>query len=273
MFEIIDFHIHPFLRSEDNICRYPEHYVMAPERIEADLREAGISRCCGSVIRTREGMARAEGVKPQELSDWDVIQGCNRDMWAAKELLGDFYVPGMMVHPGYVAESLAEMEKYYRLGVRLVGELTPYFHGWEDYACGGFSKLLDGAAELGMVVSLHSMGEDAMDAMAKAHPGSKLVFAHPGDAPAFRRHLARMGDDPNFYLDLSGTGLFRHGLLRTALDVLGRERVLFGTDYPICAPCMFVGGVVGDPAVSREEKEAVLAGNARRLFASVGLDL
>lgn len=272
-FTIIDFHTHPFLYPADNICRYKDHCAMTAQGILQDLQAAGISTFCGSVIRKREDVAAALGVKADDLSWWDVVHACNEEMLALREVLGTAYVPGMMVHPDYVPQSLAEMEALYAQGVRLVGELVPYSHGWEDYACPGFSKILDAAQDLGMVVSIHSMGEDAMDAMAAAHPGCKIVFAHPGEVPAVARHIQRLSKSENFYLDLSGTGLFRHGVLRALIDQVGVERILFGTDYPVCNPYMYVGGVGLDPLLSQAEKEAVLAGNVRRLFAQVGLEV
>lgn len=272
-FTIMDFHTHPFLYPESNICRYKTHCAMTAQGILPDLQAAGISRFCGSVIRKGEDVARRAGVEPGDLSWWDVVHACNEEMLELREALGAAYVPGMMVHPDYVRESTAEMERLYAQGVRLVGELVPYSHGWEDYACPGFSKILDAAQDLGMVVSIHSMGDDAMDAMAKAHPGCKIVFAHPGEAEAVERHMKRLKGSENFYLDLSGTGLFRHGVLRALIDEVGVEKILFGTDYPICNPYMYVGGVGLDPLLSKGEKEAVFSGNVRRLFGQVGLEL
>lgn len=269
-YPIIDFHTHPFLRSQDNICRYRAYCAMDTAHIAADLRAAGIVRFCGSVIRTREDVSQDLG---READWWDVIHSCNQAMLELWERLGEAYVPGMMVHPDYVEESLAEMETLYAKGVRLIGELVPYSHGWADCACPGFSKLLDKAEELGMVVSLHSMDDDRMDAMAAAHPGCRIVFAHPGEGEKVERHMARLRKSPNFYLDLSGTGLFRHGVLRALIDEVGEEKILFGTDYPVCDPYMYVGGVTLDPLLSEGEREAVLFGNARRLFAQVGLEL
>lgn len=272
-FPIIDFHTHPFLRPQDNICRYRDHLSMAPERIVSDLKAAGISHFCGSVIRTRESVAAEKGVKPGDLTWWDVIHACNEDALALRDTLGGAYTPGIMVHPDFVPQSLAELETLYAKGIRLIGELVPYSHGWEDYACPGFSKILDAAEDLGMAVSIHSMGDDAMDAMARAHPGCKIIFAHPGEQEAVRRHMARLKTSPNFYLDLSGTGLFRHGVLRALIDEVGVEKILFGTDYPICSPYMYVGGVSLDPQLTLAEKLAVLSGNVRALFAPLGYTL
>lgn len=115
-----------------------------------------------------------------------------------------------------------------------------------------------------MTVSFHSMGEDQMDEMVKKHPDTIFVAAHPGEYQEYIRHLNRMKMSDNYYLDLSGTGLFRHGMLRHGIDEFGPERFLFGTDFPTCNPAMFLGGVILDTLITEEEKKMILAENAKR---------
>ncbi len=57
----------------------------------------------------------------------------------------DFYVPGFHIHPGYVEESLKEIDRMHQKGIKLIGELVPYMDGWNDYSCEEFSVLLDSA--------------------------------------------------------------------------------------------------------------------------------
>ena len=68
-------------------------------------------------------------------------------------------------------------------------------------------------------------------------------------------HRVKMSD--NYYLDLSGYGIFRHGMLRHAIDEFGAERFLFGSDYPTCNPSMYIGGVLLDDLITDEEKELI----------------
>ncbi|MBQ8611354.1 MAG: amidohydrolase family protein [Oscillospiraceae bacterium] len=117
-----------------------------------------------------------------------------------------------------------------------------------------------------MVISFHSSGDDSMDEMVRRHPKTIFVAAHPGEYDKYLRHLARMRMSENYYLDLSGTGLFRHGMLRRGIDEFGPERFIFGSDYPTCSPAMFIGGIAMDPLLSEQEKTLILAGNAKRLL-------
>ena len=254
-FEIIDFHTHPFIEPLHNICSHKDFCHMGPEDTREVFASLQISRICGSVITT------------QRFPDqWEKIRENNDTALRLRELYGDFYIPGFHIHPDYPAESLEEIRRMQSLGVRLIGELVPYMDGWNDYACESFSALLDEAGRRGMVVSFHSMGEDAMDAMVKAHPDVVFVAAHPGEYDSLMRHSQRMKMSENYYLDLSGTGLFRYGMLRRIIDEMGADRVLFGSDFPTCNPAMFVGGVLLDPLITDGEKEKIFSGNAKKLL-------
>ena len=259
-YEIIDFHMHPFDDEATNICNHKEYCNMSAENTVSYMKGLGISKICGSVIcrNIEENVIYA--------NEWEMIADGNRRALALKEQYGDFYIPGFHVHPGYVKESCEEIEKMSKLGVRLIGELVPYMHGWRDYSCKEFDEILDVATQHQMVISFHSIDDDNMDEMVRKHPDTILVAAHPGEYATYSRHLKRMQMSENYYLDLSGTGLFRHGMLRHGIDEFGAERFLFGTDFPTCNPAMFLGGVILDDLITEEEKILILGGNAKRLL-------
>jgi predicted TIM-barrel fold metal-dependent hydrolase len=102
--------------------------------------------------------------------------------------------------------------------------------------------------------------------MVKNHKDVVFVAAHPGEYGDFMRHVERMKMSENYYLDLSGYGLFRHGMLRRAIDEVGVERILFGSDFPTCSPAMYIGGVLLDELITDEEKEMIFSQNAKRLL-------
>ncbi len=258
-YEIIDFHTHPFLAAGTNICSHKEFCDMSPESTRSLMGDLGVSRICGSVIGKPAGLSA-------DANTWETIHACNNEALRLRDLCGDFYIPGFHIHPDYVKESCDEIERMHKENVHLVGELVPYWHGWRDYSCKAFSELLDVCAQYRMIVSFHSMEEDAMDNMVAAHPNVTFVAAHPGEYREFMRHMERMKKNDNYYLDVSGYGIFRHGMLRHALDLFGAERFLFGSDYPTCNPAMYIGGVYFDTLLSDKEKELIFAGNAKRLL-------
>ncbi len=255
-FEIIDFHTHPFLDDAGNICAHQGTLSLRPDQIKEQMLSLGISRICGSVIR--------RGI--DEKNDWERLKKCNEDALRLREALGDFYVPGFHVHPDHIEESIREMERMHKEGIRILGELVPYSSGWSENAAEGLSVLLDEAEKYGMIVSFHTDETYLTDDMIRRHKNLTFVAAHPGEKPALLRHIERARISENYYLDLSGTGLFRYGMLEAAVKEMGADRVLFGTDYPICTPGMYIGGVLYDPYLTDEEKQKILSGNAKRLL-------
>ncbi len=256
-FEIIDFHTHPFLSPDCNICSYKTFADgITAEDTRRDLSSLGITKICGSVISPFDKNAPT----------WEDVKKANDQALALKELYGDFYEVGFHVHPAFVRESLEEIERMAHLGVKLVGELLPYLHGYEGYDSKELSEILDLAEHYGMVVNLHTMNEESIDKMVAEHPKLTVVAAHPGERPTYLRHLERMKKHENYYLDLSGTGMFRFASTRNAIDTVGVDRLLFGSDYPTCQAGMMLGGILMDYTLTDAEKEAILATNAKRLL-------
>ena len=120
--------------------------------------------------------------------------------------------------------------------------------------------------EHNMIVSIHSMGNDEMDEMVKRHKDTLFVAAHPGEYGDLMRHIARAKFSEHYYVDLSGYGMFRHGMLRRLIDEIGVDKILFGSDYPTCNPAMYVGGVLLDDLITPEEKQKIFYDNAKRLL-------
>ena len=174
-------------------------------------------------------------------------------------------LPGL--HPDFVDESIAEIEEIDAQGVRLIGVLVPYLHGWSDYSNRNLSKILDEAGKRHMVVSFHTMPDeqDEMTRMVLEHPDVTFVAAHPGEKEVYMRHLERMELCGNLYLDLSGTGIFRYGTVACGVERVGSERFLFGTDYPICNPRMYVQAIYQEP-ISEADRENIMHRNAERLL-------
>lgn len=254
-FEIIDFHTHPFTGPETNICNHKECCNMSAKETVNVFKKLGVSKICGSVIPPRN---------PDNY--WEVIKKANDIALELKDMYGDFYIPGFHIHPFYIEESIKEMDRMDKLGIKLIGELLPYHHGWSDYSMPELSELLKEAGKRNMIVNFHSQGNDEMDKMVKNHKDVVFVAAHPGEYNDFMRHLERMKMSENYYLDLSGYGIFRYGMLRRAIDCVGVDRIIFGSDYPTCNPGMYVGGVLLDSLITDSEKEKIFSLNAKRLL-------
>lgn len=260
--KIIDFHTHPYLVPAQNACMYQQDFYLMPEQAKEDLEKAGIGHICGSVIRPGQY---------QKEKGFSQLEELNRAALAVKDLYGDFYTPGFHIHPAFVKESLEVVEFMHENGFCLIGELVPYMHLWEeyglDYASENFEKILELAGKYHMVVSYHTMTEqqEQMENMIARHPDVTFVAAHPGQKADYLKHLERMKKYENAFLDLSGTGLFRYGMLREGIRQVGADRFLFGTDYPITNPGMYVQAIEFEH-IAEEDRERIFYGNAARIL-------
>lgn len=249
---IIDAHIHPFEKTEQRSGRYGEQ-ITDKDVFRSDLERAGITHCCGSVIVRNDG------------TDWEVIRQLNDTALRLRDYYEGFYTPGFHIHPNFVRESCEEIERMHRQGVRLIGELVPYMMGWREYAQKEAAPIFELAQEKEMTVNVHPTTAEDLEQFAKMYPRLNILVAHPRDGEDYAENLRRIQRHDNVFLDLSGTGLFRYGMLRKGLDQVGKDRLIFGTDYPICNPGMYVEAVLFEN-LSDEELEAVFEKNARRLI-------
>ena len=268
MHEIIDFHTHPYITAEHNFCFYKEYYNFDIDGYTAQLKRAGITHICGSVIESRRRESDVNGTIIEtrtKVDNFSILRRLNRTALELKDRLGDFYTPGFHVHPGFLEESLEEIEFMQKLGVRLIGELVPYLHDWNDFSSEALHKILDCAEKYHMVCSYHTPFEFDMDDMIASHPGITFVAAHPGERDRVLDHIKMMKKHSNYYLDLSGTGLMRFGMIRSIIDAVGANRILFGTDYPICNPGMYVEAVKFEE-ISETDRQLIFYDNAKRIL-------
>ncbi|MBR6400065.1 MAG: amidohydrolase [Firmicutes bacterium] len=251
--KIIDFHTHPFYHETENVCFY-KNTVLSPEDFKDIMKGFGVDKICGSVIERIDE------------ANFDKIQQLNNSAITLKRMWGDFYEPGVHIHPYFVHNSIEELTRCREKGFKMVGELVPYFMDWEVYYNDAMHEIYEAVRDLGYkCVSIHTMQEESMDAALEAFPDITFVAAHPNDKACFLRHLERMERFDNYYLDLSGTGIFRFGLLKYGISRVGSERFLFGSDFPICNCNMYIAAVESE-RISDADKENIFYKNTERIL-------
>ena len=200
------------------------------------------------------------------MNDFEVIRRCNRAALALRDRHPDFYLPGIHVHPNFPEESCAELEEMHRRGVRWVGELVAYLMGYTGYCVPELMPVWETARDLGMVVNIHPAALEDAEALLNAFPTLKVVVAHlDSGAAGTRNRFDLIGRHANAWLDLSGSGVFRWNVLRSGIDQVGREKFLFGTDFPICSPGMLLDGIFREH-LTDAERRAVLSENFLNLI-------
>ena len=252
-FTLVDSHIHPFLTQEYNICNYP--VPESPEEFVEILKRSGVTLCCGSVIKPGAW-----------LSCWEDVEKCNDDCFEFAGMFENFFIPGLLIHAAFPEQSCAEIEKRFSTGkLHWIGEIVPYSTGTMQYSAESLFPVYDLAQERGLPVNIHpGSGVEDICRIAENFPELKIVIAHPGEKPSYMEKLAAMKKFKNIHLDLSGTGIFRWGMLQYGVKEVGAERFLYGSDFPVCSPMTNLAGIKAEKLAAADEK-LIISENFRRL--------
>jgi len=237
---------HPVTRDAEDMIRY--------------LRACGVERALVSCAGSKRSKTLA-----------DLTIG-NDIAYSLSRQYPDFVVPACLVNPNFPEASLEELDRAAGRGVRWVGELCGYIAGYEftrpdGSATAQFAGLVERAISLGMVLHLHGSTEE-MGRLAEAYPQSTFVIAHIGDSvPLCTQRIDMVASHGNVYLDISGHGHERVGILELAVARIGAERVLFGSDFTINDPGSVVARVQR-AYLAEERRESIFHLNLERLLGS-----
>lgn len=128
-----------------------------------------------------------------------------------------------IINPLYIEESLREVEECRKhLGFIWVGEICNYMVPF-NYTIKEFDMLVDQIIKLKMVLAVHTEG-DEINYIAQKFPTAIIAFAHFGDDHEHRdifKRIDTVAKNPNFYLDTSGYGHDRVGMLEYAIKTIG----------------------------------------------------
>ena len=150
--------------------------------------------------------------------------------------------------------------------VRLIGELVADLMGYNAYNLPQLNDVWALARDLKMVVNLHLNNLDEAADILQNFPDLKLIIAHPtSDMKQYRERLELIARYPNAALDISGSGPNTWQMVRYGLKVAGTEKIIFGTDFPLRNPGMYVAGVLFEE-LSDAENAAVFGQNFKRLL-------
>jgi predicted TIM-barrel fold metal-dependent hydrolase len=176
--------------------------------------------------------------------------------------------------------AVAELERCIRGGISGIGELRPDFHGLEK----GDEVLLDPVFEVArrnhLIVSVHAsepvgheyvgkqkITPDVLEKLIARFPDITIVCAHWGGGLPFYALMPEVAEAlKNVYFDSSASPyLYKPEIFRHVAEIVGTEKVLFGSDYPLMLPSrvlkQFLSLDMGEVA-----EASILGGNARRLF-------
>jgi len=175
------------------------------------------------------------------------------------------------VNLNYPEESLAEIEKYLgpgRKGDGFVGIKVHPMLAMRSFDCEAGLLFAEASSRLGVPILVHTFGsaiESPRNVLRAAgrFPGAVFILGHMGGY-AWEEGLAAGRAVPNAWLEICST-CTDTGKVRAAIEAVGEDRVLFGTDSTLFA-AEYMHGAMADFGLSDRELAKVMGENAERIF-------
>jgi predicted TIM-barrel fold metal-dependent hydrolase len=127
--------------------------------------------------------------------------------------------------------------------------------------------LIEKAAELKIPILAHATPQEC-EGVSTNVPEALLLMAHSAGQPCalgdWNRAIAAARQHPNIYLD-TASSMVDMGYIEAAVETLGPERVIFGTDMPLLDPYTQLAKVT-TAELDEEAKDLILGGNMARLL-------
>lgn len=175
--------------------------------------------------------------------------------------------------------AAAELERARELGASGVGELNADAQGfsWEDE--GHLREATELATTLDMPIMAHASEPVGHSYPGKGtatpprilgfvarHPDLRLVAAHWGGGLPFYELMPEVGLALRnvTYDSAASTYLYRHDVFDVVTRIVGADRVLWGSDYPVLGQARFLRKAM--QALPEEMTAPVLGGNAARVY-------
>ena len=173
----------------------------------------------------------------------------------------------VVVNPNDLEGSCAEMDRYYAhpqfVGAKYHG---PYSNSYTSDP--KTRALIDEVGKRGRPLLIHNAGSGWVTALkeaARANPNLPIIVAHGGQYPGTCEDAIELvSQTENVYLEFC-TSAPERGIIRQAIDTVGPERILFGSDQDLIDPG-FVLGSYADADLTPREERLIMYENAKRLF-------
>jgi predicted TIM-barrel fold metal-dependent hydrolase len=184
------------------------------------------------------------------------------------------------VNPRWGAAAVTEVERCAQAGLVGIGELHPDTQGFDLGDSTVMAPLVEIAMSLGMPILTHASEPVGHAYAGKGHttpevlcrfidnfPDAILICAHWGGGLPFYALMPEVSSAMrNVYFDTAASPfLYLPEVFPVVAGLVGEDKVLLGTDYPLMKQSRLIRQVIDAP-ISDEAKEGILYNNAARLL-------
>jgi predicted TIM-barrel fold metal-dependent hydrolase len=213
--------------------------------------------------------------------------------WQEAELVrreNDYLLESAHKYPGQIipfitlpqdeGAAIAELERCSAAGARGVGELAPGTYGDRLWPIARMQPLFAAIREKGLPALIHvnepvghpyagkgRVGLTEIEALVNALQGIPTVLAHWGGGFFFYELMPEIAAlcREVYYDTAASPFLYHKKIYTTAVAIIGSDRVVFGSDYPLI-PAQRYRHEIEEAGLTEEEQAAILSLNAQRLL-------
>ena len=184
------------------------------------------------------------------------------------------------VNPAWGDVAVDEAQRCADAGLRGIGELHPDTQGLDITDAAAMAPLMDLARSLDLPVLLHcsepvghqypGKGKTTPDKvwrLIENFPDNIIICAHWGGGLPFYALMPEVGASlNNVYFDSAASPfLYRPGIYPAAASLVGAERILFASDYPLMCPSRPISEINNEPLTGRDRR-LIFGENAAKLL-------
>jgi len=177
--------------------------------------------------------------------------------------------------------AIKELERCVDGGAKGIGEMRPDVQGFDLRGYDIVKPMVEVMIEHDLIFLIHSsepvghqysgkgnITPEAIYPFILNFPGLKIVCAHWGGGLPFYALMPEVGEAlSNVFFDTAASPyLYKPDIFRQVANIVGSEKVLFGSDYPLLSPRRIVSQI-DSINIDKEDRARILGNNAQRLLA------
>jgi len=275
---VIDFHTHifsPYTRGHrDHVAKNDPTF----SRIYADkkTRMIGVEELLQAMD---ENGVEVSVVCGFPWGDEEQVQRENDYLLECHQEYPDRIVPFISL-PKDIKSARAELKRCVAAGAQGVGELSPGTYGDRLWNIKTMKPLFETVKEEGLPLLVHvnepvghpypgkgRVGSSEIEALVEALQGITVILAHWGGGFFFYELMPEIAAicQGVYYDTAASPFLYKNSVYTIAISIIGPQRILFGSDYPLIPPGRYVREM-REAGLGGKELEAILRLNAQRVL-------
>ena len=165
-------------------------------------------------------------------------------------------------------------------GLYGIGEIAFYNGGMTESNIKYLREVLEASVEFSLPVCLHlnePVGHQypgkydpslsIVYELIKSVPGAVVILSHWGGGMLFYELMPEVRETlKNVYYDTAASPyLYRSEIYSTALNIIGADKIIFGSDYPLLGAERYMKSIESE-IISQEDRDKVSGRNAKRIL-------